>query len=197
MHHTTIAVDLAKNIFEIAVSDRPGRVTERHRFSRSRFHRFFAEHLPATVLFEACGTAHHWAHTLNRLGHTVIPLPPHTVRPYVTRKKTDRSDAKAILEAFRNEDIHRVPIKSIDQHVIASLHRYRYAWLAERTARINATRGILRELGHAIPVGFRRLARSRRDSPVLPVRLRPVHEGQHHHHEQSLRQRLSSYLRPG
>ena len=91
------------------------------------------------------------------MGHHVILLPPHTVRPYVTRNKTDRSDAKAILEAFRNEDILPVPVKTVDQHVLASLHRYRSAWLAERTARINATRGILRELGHVIPVGSRRL----------------------------------------
>ena len=137
MHHTTIAVDLAKNIFKIAVSDRPGRITERHRLSRSKFQRFFAEHLPATVLLGACSSAHHWARTLGHQGHNVILLPPHVVRPYVTRNKTDRSDAKAILEAFRNEDILPVPIKTVNQHVIASLHRYRSAWLAERTARIN------------------------------------------------------------
>ena len=53
MHHTTIAVDLAKNIFEIAVSNHPGKISKRHRLSRSKFERFFAEHLPATVLFEA------------------------------------------------------------------------------------------------------------------------------------------------
>ena len=105
MHNTTIAVDLAKNIFEIAVSNHPGKITKRHRLSRPKFERFFAEHLPATVLFEACGSAHHWARTLNHMGHHVILLPPHTVRPCVTRNKTDRSDAKAILEAFRNEDV--------------------------------------------------------------------------------------------
>jgi len=157
MHHTTIAVDLSKNIFEIAVSHHPGHVTERHRLSRPKFQQFFTKHLPATVLLEACSSAHHWARTLRHLGHNVILLPPHTVRPYVTRNKTDRTDAKAILEAFRNEDVLPVPIKTIDQHVLASLHRYRSAWLAERTARINTTRGILRELGHAIPVGSRRL----------------------------------------
>jgi len=157
MYHTTIAVDLAKNIFEIAVSTHPGKITKRHRLSRPKFERFFAEHLPATVLFEACGSAHHWARTLSTMGHHVILLPPHSVRPYVTRNKTDRSDAKAILEAFRNDAVLPVPVKTVDQHVLASLHRYRSAWIAERTARINATRGILRELGHAIPVGSQKL----------------------------------------
>ncbi len=42
MQHTTIAVDLAKSVFELAVSDRPGQVSERHRLSRTRFERFFA-----------------------------------------------------------------------------------------------------------------------------------------------------------
>ena len=31
MKHKTIAVDIAKNVFEIAVSDKPGRVSRRHR----------------------------------------------------------------------------------------------------------------------------------------------------------------------
>jgi transposase len=61
MQNTIIAVDLAKNIFEVAVSRRTGVVAERHRLSRRRFLPFFAELKPARVLFEACGTAHHWA----------------------------------------------------------------------------------------------------------------------------------------
>jgi len=42
MKHTTIAVDLAKSVFEIAVSTRPGHLAECHRLSRSGFLRFFA-----------------------------------------------------------------------------------------------------------------------------------------------------------
>jgi len=42
-----------------------------------------------------------------------VLLPPHQVRPYVTRNKTDRADAKGILEAYRNADIHPVPVKTI------------------------------------------------------------------------------------
>ncbi len=157
MQHTTIAVDLAKSVFELAVSDRPGQVSERHRLSRTRFERFFAQRQPATVLLEACSSAHHWAREFRRLGHDVVLLPPHIVRRYVGRNKTDRADAKGLLEAYRNEDIHPVPIKSIDQHVLAALHRYRSAYLAERTARINTTRGLLRELGLVIPVGARQV----------------------------------------
>jgi hypothetical protein len=75
------------------------------------------------------------------------------VRPYVRRNKTDRTDAKGLLEANRNEDIPPVPVKSIAHHAIASLHGRRSTWLATRTARLNTIRGLLREFGIFIPIG--------------------------------------------
>ena len=157
MKHMTIAVDIAKNVFEIAVSHCPGRVAETHRLSRSRFLRFFAQRGPADVVMEACGMAHYWARQLQQLGHSVVLLPPQYVRPYVRRNKTDRTDAKGLLEAHRNKDIRPVPIKSVEQQTLASLHRFRSAWLATRTARINGVRGILRELGIFIPLGAKQV----------------------------------------
>ena len=81
MKHTTIAVDVAKNVFEIAVSRCPGRVSEIHRLSRSRFLRFFAQQTPAHIVMEACGMAHFWARQLQKLGHSVVLLPPQYVSP--------------------------------------------------------------------------------------------------------------------
>lgn len=157
MQDTTIAVDLAKSVFEVAVSQEPGRVEQRRRLSRGQFERFLARQAPATVVMEACGTAHHWARHAQEQGHRVVLLPPHTVRPYVLRNKTDEADAKALLEARRNEDLHPVPVKTLDQHELAGLHRLRSSWLATRTARINTIRGLLRELGITIPLGARRV----------------------------------------
>ena len=42
MQHTTLAVDHAKTVFQVAVSHRPGQVDETHRLSRARFVAFFA-----------------------------------------------------------------------------------------------------------------------------------------------------------
>jgi transposase len=155
MKDTTIAVDIAKNVFEIAVSNRPGKVHETHRLARGKFLEFFANRKRARVVMEACGSAHHWARELEKLGHSAVLLPPHTVKPYVQRNKTDRADAKGILEASRNQDIKPVPVKSLSQHSLAALHRFRSTWVASRTARINLVRGLLRELGIFIPVGAR------------------------------------------
>ena len=82
-------------------------------------------------------------------------LSPHEVRRYVRRNKTDRADAKALLEAARNEEIHAVPVKSPAQQAVTSLHRIRTTWLRTRTARLNTLRGLLREFGVTIPVGAR------------------------------------------
>lgn len=171
MQHTTIAVDVAKSVFEIAVSRHPGQVAERHRLSRDAFLPFFAERQPVTVLMEACGSAHHWGRQIQGLGHRVLLLPPHQTRPYVTGNKTDRSDAKGLLEAQRNEQIRPVPVKSLDQQALCALHRLRSAWLAARTARINTVRGLLREFGIAIPLGAKRVV------PILEVLLEDADSG--------------------
>ena len=155
MNSTTIAVDVAKSVFEVAVSVQPGHVRERHRLSREGFGRFLAEQPPATVLLEACGSAHHWARRAHGHGHRVVLVPPHVVRPYVVRNKTDRTDAKGLLEAFRNDEVRPVPVKSETQQALAALHRLRSTWLATRTARLNPLRGLLREFGVVIPVGAR------------------------------------------
>jgi transposase len=150
---TLIAVDLAKVVFEVGVSRHTGRVDRRHRLNRAQFLPFFANHPPAVVIMEACGSAHHWGREIRRLGHTVVLLPPRQVRPYVVGNKTDRTDVKGLLEAYRNKDIKPVPVKSIEQQILGSLHRLRSARVAERTAKINNLRGLLREIGLVIPVG--------------------------------------------
>src|SRR4029453_17771358 len=123
MNSTTIAVDVAKSVFEVAVSEQPGEVRERQRLSRERFRRFLAERPPATVLMEACGSAHHWARQAQAHGHRAVLVPPPVVRPYVLRNKTDRTDTKGLLEAFRNEDVRPVPVKSETKQALPALHR--------------------------------------------------------------------------
>ena len=176
---TRIAVDVAKAVFEIAISDRPGHVSRRERLTRAQLLPFMALQPAATVIMEACGSAHYWAREIQRVGHRVVLLPPHHVRPYIRRNKTDRADAKGILEASRNDDIRPVPVKTMNQQVLTALHRLRSGWMLERTARLNALRGLLRELGVFIPVGSREVvpaawALIEDADSNLPEALRPI-----------------------
>lgn len=149
----TIAVDVAKDVFEVAVADEKSRIVERARLSRAKFPRFFDNRPACAVVMEACGSAQHWARTLTGLGFSLRLLPPQYVRPYRRRNKTDRSDCEALLAAAGNPEIHAVSVKSVEQQTIQQLHRVRSQWLRTRTARINGLRGMLRELGIAIPQG--------------------------------------------
>src|SRR5690606_33222462 len=83
-----IGVDLAKTMFEVAISEAPGVVSSRRRLSRAAFPRFLAGHAPAEVLLEACGSAHHWGREALRCGHQVKLLHPADVARYRDGNKT-------------------------------------------------------------------------------------------------------------
>ena len=155
MNRTTVAVDLAKSVFQLAVADASWRVTETHRLTRTQFERWFANREVSLVIMEACGSAHHWARWLNGLGIEVRLLPARYVRAYVKRNKTDAADAAALLEACRASDMRPVRVKSVEQQALQGMHRIRSLWMGTRTSRINALRGFCREFGIAIPVGAR------------------------------------------
>jgi transposase len=164
MDATTVGVDLAKNVFEIALADERGHIVERQRLSRARFDRFFVNRPACQIVMEACGSAHHHARRLSSQGHSVVLLPAQYARAYVRRNKTDAADAAALIEASRCPDIHPVPIKSVDQQALQQLHRLRSQWMAARTSRINFLRGCLREFGVSIPVGAKRAIQAVRDT---------------------------------
>ncbi|QBM29371.1 IS110 family transposase [Hydrogenophaga pseudoflava] len=155
MHATTVAVDLAKSVFQIAVADDQWRIVETQRLTRTQFERWFANRSVSLVIMEACGSAHHWARWLNGLGISVRLLPAQYVRAYVRRNKTDATDAAALLEAARAADIRPVRVKSVEQQALQGLHRIRSLWMGTRTSRINALRGFCREFGITIPQGAR------------------------------------------
>lgn len=178
MEGTTIAVDLAKNVFEVAVANDRGQITERKRYGRASFRRFLGTRRPSRVVMEACGTAHYWGRLAQEHGHRVTLLPPNYVRPFVRRNKTDQADAEALVDASRAQRIPAVPVKRAEQQALIALHRVRAQWMATRTARINAVRGLLREQGRNLPYGARSAVQAvpaLLDSATeLPVALRRV-----------------------
>lgn len=87
MDATTVAVDLAKDVFEVALANRAGRIVDRRRLTRRQFERF-VEGLDSgtTVVMEACGTAHYWGRRCQARGVVVrlrrlLALSPDPWRP--------------------------------------------------------------------------------------------------------------------
>ena len=73
--------------------------------------------------------------TLERFGHTVQLIAPQFVKPYVNSNKNDAADAEAICEAVTRPTMRFVPIKSIEQQAILSVHRVRQSFVKARTDR--------------------------------------------------------------
>jgi transposase len=151
MQITMIGLDLAKSVFQVHGVDATGQVVVRKSLRRSQMLPFFAKLPPCLVGIEACGTSHHWARELIKLGHEVRLMPPAYVKPYVKRGKTDAADAEAVCEAVTRPTMRFVPVKSPEQQAALSMHRTRDLLVKQRTQLINMIRGLLAEFGIDIP----------------------------------------------
>lgn len=155
MNATTFGIDLAKNVFQVHGADARGKTLVRKRLSRSKLLAYFANCPRSLIGLEACGSSSYWARQLGALGHEVRQISPQYVKPYVKTNKNDCNDAAAICEAVSRPEMRFVPIKSVEQQDVQSLHRVRQRLVHDRTALVNQTRGLLREYGVFIPVGIR------------------------------------------
>lgn len=152
----TLGIDLAKNVFAlhgVGPIGKPELV--RPEIRRSRLLELVASLPPCLIGMETCSGAHHWAREFEKLGHTVRLMAPKFVAPYRMagkRGKNDANDAAAICEAVTRPNMRFVPIKTIDQQAELFVHRARQGYIEERTALINRLRGLLSELGIALPL---------------------------------------------
>lgn len=159
MKITTVGIDLAKNVFQVHAVDEHGKVALRKQLRRDQVTKFFVN-LPACLIgMEACGSAHHWARTLQGFGHTVRLMSPQFVKPYVKSNKNDAADAEAICEAVTRPNMRFVPVKSVEQQAVLSLHRARQGFVIARTAQANQIRSLLGEFGLVIPKGICHVAK--------------------------------------
>jgi len=158
MKITTVGIDLAKNVFQLHGVDERGHAVLKKQLKRSQMKEFFVNLPPCLIGMEACGSAHHWARELEKLGHTAKLMAPQFVKPYVKTNKNDMADAEAICEAVSRPNMRFVPIKTVEQQTLLSLHRVRQGLVKARTAQSNQIRGLLGEFGLIIPKGISQIA---------------------------------------
>jgi hypothetical protein len=115
MNKTMIGVDLAKAVFQVHGASMTGEPMFRKKLSRQNFSQFMAKQPPTLVVMEACGSAHHWAREMTRLGHEVKLIAPRYVKPFVKRQKNDAADAEAIVIAARQPEMRFVEPKGAEQ----------------------------------------------------------------------------------
>jgi transposase len=164
MQIVRIGLDIAKNVFQVHGVDEHGKVTVQKQLSRRKVLADFAQLPGCRIGREACGRAHYWARELQKLGHDVRLMAVQLIKPYRTKQKNDRNDAEAICEAVSRPQMGIVPIKTVEQQAVLTVHRARELLVSERTAVANQSRGLLLEYGVAIAPGIQRL---RRELPAV------------------------------
>ena len=176
-HIIRMGIDLAKHVFQLHGVDAQGHTVLRRRLSRTQLRPFVAQLHPCLVGMEACGSAHYWARELTTLGHEGRLIAPQFVAPYRQNDKNDGHDAEAICEAVGRPPMRVVPIKTLTQQAVLTVHRARQLLVAERTALVNQTRGLLAEYGLIVPAGIGALRRALPgllETPDLPGLAREV-----------------------
>ena len=146
MQVTTVGLDLAKNVFQVHGVTKDGEVAFNRALRRSQLLAFFAKLPRCLVGMEACGSSHHWARQLTRLGHEVRLVP-------AMYAKSDAVDAAAICEAVTRPTMRFVAVKSEAQQGVLFLHRARDLIVRQRTQLINMLRALLAEFGIVVAQG--------------------------------------------
>jgi transposase len=163
MKANVIGLDIAKNIFHmysIGENDKP----IKKKLKRAELLAFFANYPVSLIGIEACGSAHHWARELIKLGHDVILLNARYVKSFIIGNKTDFNDAAGIFDAVTRPNKRTVTIKTIEQQDIQLVHTVRNGLIGKRTALVNQTRGLLSETGIVIPRSINQL---RKQLPLI------------------------------
>ena len=154
-NHRLIAIDLAKNIFQVCIMSTNNRVLMNKSFNRKALSEFMVKQPSSVVAMEACYSSHYWGRLFESFGHQVKLLPAQHVKPFVRSNKNDHNDALAIAEASQRPGIKAVPIKTVAQQDIQSLHRLSVRYVSQRTSLSNQTRRLLSEYGIVFPAGFK------------------------------------------
>jgi transposase len=106
METTTVAIDLAKDVFQVALANRAGRINRSaasHTTAIRALPRALTDDIQ--VIMESCGTSHYWGRRLQSRDVHVRLLPVQYGHPYLRRNGTDRADTDALLEVARCGDI--------------------------------------------------------------------------------------------
>ncbi|AVP99112.1 hypothetical protein C7S18_18910 [Ahniella affigens] len=144
-----VAIDLAKNVFQVCEVVPPSRVIKNVAVKRDRLLAVIRQYDSATTLIamEACGSSNYWGREFQALGFEVRLIPAQHVKAFTRVQKNDSGDALAIAEACQRPDLHAVPVKTLQQQDLALRVRARERLVANRTALINVIRCMLAEYG--------------------------------------------------
>jgi len=172
---TTLAIDLAKQVFQLHGTDFRCKATLRQKVRRCQLPALLAQTPPCSVVMEACSSSHYWAREARSYGHKVRLIAPQHVKAFTRGQKNDRNDAEAIAVAAGQPGIPDVAVKSEEQQAILALHRIRARLVKEKLQVSNQLHGLMGEFGVTLPrksvIGMRRAMMALIEEARVPLLL--------------------------
>jgi transposase len=156
MTTTTIAIDIAKDNFQIFGVDKNNKITIDKMMTRKKMMSFLVNHTGVEIFMESCAGSNFLCKEFNKMGHRAKRISPQHVKPYASYQKNDRNDAKAILEASRRPEALFVEVKAEWQQELQALHKIRDQKMKQYKAVAGQVRGFLFEHGFLVPLGMAR-----------------------------------------
>jgi len=155
-----IAIDLAKNLFQVCKTDKNGKVIFNKLLTRAKLKALLIKEKKSLVAMESCGGTHYWARMAKNAGHLVKSIHARTVKAFRQGQKTDANDALAISVAARQPHIKESRLLSAQEQCLQGIESMRNLLVKQKVSLSNQLRGLLLELGHTIAQGDVKLKRA-------------------------------------
>lgn len=152
---TVIAVDIAKNSFQVFVSNQKTGKQKNQKVTRANFVNHIIKLGLGVIFMESCGSSQYWARLFEKHGYVVRLIAAQHVKAFLKNKrvKNDMKDAEAIYKCGIQPDTKFVKVKTEDEQTVALLHTLRQACIKTRIEISNRIRSILNEFGIIVAQG--------------------------------------------
>ena len=148
-----LAIDLAKNVFQVCKTNSRGKVIYNKSFTRKQLKELLIRESMSLVAMEACGGTHYWARYAIEHGHKVKSMSARRVKAFRQGQKTDANDAAAIAIAALQPQVKSTRLLSIENQCQQGLVRIRELLVTQKVATAKQIRDLLLDFGFPIPKG--------------------------------------------
>lgn len=154
-----IAIDLAKNVFQVCKLSSRGQVIWNKQVNRSKLIALLVNEPVSLVAMESCGGTHYWARFAKTCGHSIKAMSARRVKAFLQGHKTDANDAIAIGLAALQPAVKSSRTITLEEQCQQGITMMRDLAVRQKVALAKQLRDQLLELGHPINKGDAALLR--------------------------------------
>ena len=139
-NRNVIAIDLAKNLFQVCKTDKNGKVIYNQEFTRAKLKELLIKEKKSLVAMESFSGTHYWARYAKQAGHHVKSINARQVKAFRQGQKTDANDALAISIAARQPHVKESHLLSTQEQYLQGIECMRDLLVKQKVSLSNQLR---------------------------------------------------------